>query len=244
LLQGVTWAAPCAVKEAFMSFGRIARSGFSVAFLSRAVLAVAAVQAFGVACQTPDTRPDAMGADKHREAAEVHRASAAEHEARYDPSATKVEVLGPPMAEPNIEIYNPTQSEHDAAERDLAEAKAHEKAAAQLETLEDEACAATPIAERDACPILGSVHAIVPIVGGARVQLTHKGSTLAVAAHLKCHAAFASKQGTPQIATCPLYVKGLTVEVDGDWIVMRSDSPGSADEIRRLLRGHLPHGPK
>ena len=219
-------------------------SRLGVASVSRVVLAVAALQGLGVGCQTPDTRPDAMSADKHRVAAEVHRASAVEHEARYDPSATVVQPIGPPLGEPNIEIYNPTQSEHDAAQRDLAEAKAHEQAANQLEKLEDEACTATPVAERDACPILGSVRAIVPIIGGARVQLTHKGSTLAVAAHLKCHAAFAGKQGAPQIASCPLYVKGLTVEVDGDWIVMRSDSPGSADEIRRLLREHLPHGPK
>ena len=205
------------------------------------------------ACMPRETRPSAMGADEHRDAAVEHRARAAEEERQYDPADTALRpVPGPMIASPRgeplaqepllLEEYNPTAHHESAAARERAEAQAHERAAVKLEKLEDDACAAVPAGTRASCPLFGTVLAVEPYIGGARVKLKDASTAPALVARMRCHAAFAAKLNKEERASlvdCPLYVDELKVDLDGDWIILRSSAPGAPEQLRALLRQHL-----
>ncbi len=208
-------------------------------FIELGLLAGAAVLAGFAACAT--TGPRDLNADDNRAAAAAHRARAAEEMSRYDPGAVAVQSTVTTSGQHAVEVYNPTGRNRELAARNIAEARAHEKEAARLDTLDDAACAGVPEAARAACPLLGRLAVLQPIHNGARIQLLDKSMTAASAARIRCHAAFARAHGRDGLEMCPLYVEGLRVDVDGDWIVLRSPTQGR--ELLRLLREHLPPAP-
>jgi hypothetical protein len=187
------------------------------------------------ACERP-VRPDDMSAQSHRREAAKETAAARAHIQDYDSNAVG---LAPHSAtrEPDamastavIDDYNPTTWNLQAASEHRAHAAEHERAAADLERFESSECAGLKPSVRSACPFLGPVRASEEIAGGVRVTLAPGAPIAAVAAHMRCHLAFARTRAF-EVSECPLTLRGTEIKLSAD---------GTAIEItardRRVVR--------
>lgn len=113
--------------------------------------------------------------------------------------------------------YSPVTPQKRAAEQAAkserlnAHARQHLNAAAYLEASEDAACRSTASATRAACPLLGPATSIEVIPGGVRVRFTEGASVDGILTHMRCHLAYARTNGFSDVASCPLYVRGVEV---------------------------------
>ncbi|MBS2028503.1 MAG: hypothetical protein JST54_11405 [Deltaproteobacteria bacterium] len=183
-----------------------------------------------------DVRPDDMSAAAHRDAAARDDALAAQHEARYDPSARETELAKLPGSEGAwVPVSgNATRVELEQAELHRAHARAHVDAAKALEGFEDVECRSIPRGERGACPLLGPVARVETIPVGVRITLAHPELREAVIARMRCHLAFARARAF-DVPSCPLYVRGLDIQPGQTpgAIELRGATPAAVDEIRK-----------
>jgi hypothetical protein len=182
-----------------------------------------------------------MSANAHRREAARDRAAAAEHLRKYNPSAEGTAQRGMPN-DPNNDLvmsdvaadYNPTQWHLSAAAKAKAHAAAHERAAAELEHFEDAACRPFSPAVRAACPFVGPVRAIEQLDNGVRIELAPGAPVATVAAHMRCHLAFARARGF-EIPECPLTIRAPDIRVSGDGIAVEitTRDRNAASELQR-----------
>jgi hypothetical protein len=179
-------------------------------------LAFLAVATFGAGCATGGkVNPDEMSAAQHRDEAWRERQEAREHAREYDPHATVAAPLQPvgtpgqgdPAYAPSA--YNPTEQHLRQADEHRAHARQHEKAAQALERFEAAECRGFPPSVRAACPLLNPVTRIDDVAGGVRVTFMPGTRVDAVAAHMRCHQAYARARAFEENATCPLYMQGV-----------------------------------
>lgn len=202
-----------------------------------ACLAFTGIGGFG--CQRP-VRADDMSAVAHRSEAEKERAAADAHLRRYDPQAQVQVPRGvarDPEAVAAVDVvadYNPTLWNLDAAARHKAHAAEHERAAKELDRFEAEECKGFRPGVRAACPFLGPVRSTELIPDGVRVRLAEGVPVRTVAAHMRCHLAFARTRAF-QVSECPLMLRGAEVNLtaDGTGIDVTSHDRSTAQELRK-----------
>ena len=211
--------------------------------VSRIVLALGTALTLGGASCSHEVKPDSMSAEAHEQQAQAETAKAQGEVARASRDAPP---LPNPTVEPNnpqgyyypVDSYNPA-AEHLARARQLEEhAREHRAAAAKLEVFADNECRGFPPETRASCPMLGSVQQIYDIKNGVRVLFTPKTRVEAVAAHMRCHQAYAQMYGFQTVEDCPLYVKGLQIRAtdDGKAIDLTASDPRVVDTIRARTR--------
>ena len=211
---------------------------------SRSSLALGASALFGIIACSHEVKPDTMSAAEHEQQARSDNAKAQAEVAR----ATRE---SPPLPNPTVQpqnnpegyyypvdTYNPA-ADHLVRARQLEEhAREHRAAAAKLETFVQDECRGFPPETRASCPMLGPVEQIRDIPDGVRVAFKANTRVDAVAAHMRCHFAYAQAYGFDTVADCPLYVKGLQIRVsdDGKAIELTSRNPRTIDVIRARTR--------
>jgi len=195
------------------------------------------------ACATAGTRPEDMSAAEHRDHAEMERAEAADASASYDPLATRaVRVTGDPtdFFTYDVEIYNPTLTYKDAAERHQRAAEEHAAAAEALESFEDAQCRQLPPQVRVECPLLGQVRAAHDVADGVEVTLAEGVPKEAFMAHVQCHLAFSHTAGHEGMDACPLFLHGVeATEGEGQVVRFTVDDADAVPELRRRMATHV-----
>jgi hypothetical protein len=190
-------------------------------------------------------RPDDLSAEEHRAEADRQDEAASKEMARYDPKAEAARDALPPAnlpeeAQPDLYFtYNPTAAHERAAERHMRLAWAHREAAVRLEKFEDEACAGVPLEARASCPLVTARVAVVEETPrGVRLHLRANANGQRVLAQMQCHLAFARSEGFPDGASCPLYIKGVSIGLqdNGRVIEVRGDGAQTARRIRHEAR--------
>jgi hypothetical protein len=196
------------------------------------ILLGASTLAFVFSCARP-VRPDDMSALAHRQVAARDYYAAAAERKQYDPDA-RATAHGAAPLDP-IATYNPTQLHLRRAASLAAHAREHEAAAAELEAFEDAECGGFSIGVRAACPVLGPIASVEDLADGVRLHLAEGAPVLAVAAHMRCHFAYARARGFERVADCPLYVKGIEIRPtsDGRAIDLTSADDAAVRELRR-----------
>lgn len=201
---------------------------------------LAALAAIGAlaACAPRSVKPDDMGARAHRAAALDDHAKAAVEARAYDPAkqVKTVEVVINGSSEAVVKSEsNPTQSHLDAAAALTAHAKAHERAAAELEGDETRECVGVAVSARTACPWLGALARSEDIPEGVRLRPADGATIERLASTMRCHYAFAEARGFDETVSCPLYFKGVRLQLssDGSGVEVVGDTTGVAREIQR-----------
>ncbi len=188
------------------------------------------------ACTRP-VRTDDMSMQAHRGEVSRERAAAAAHAHEFDPDAKAVRTGGPAASintNDTFSDYNPTTWHLKAADRHTAHALEHERAAAELGASEDQECRRFSPAVRAACPFMGPIRSVEDIEGGVRVHLAAGAPIAAVAAHMRCHFAFARGRAFA-VSDCPLTLRGTDVRIsaDGTGIDVTSRDRKTISELRR-----------
>ena len=196
----------------------------TIATFARIVsLALCAVSCATTSPPASTVRPEDMSAAAHREEAARERARADDAYARWQPgariplpAAPAGSVDGPRMYPIDLYPYNPTDRALADAERHLRHAREHEAAAVALEGFEEAECRDFAPKARAACPLLGPVASIEDRADGVRFVLAVGAPVAAIAAHMRCHLAFARARGYADGADCPLYMRGVEIAVSPD----------------------------
>ncbi|MGA9524177.1 MAG: hypothetical protein WBV82_22135 [Myxococcaceae bacterium] len=201
---------------------------------------IAAVSALGlglvVGCA--HTRPDAMSADAHQRESLEHRRQAIEASTQYDPDARSVG-FGQDTGDRNLVVYNPTERHLKATETHRAHADAHARAAAALRESEAAACGTIPEEARAACPLLSPhVARVVETLRGIELELKPDAPAQELVSRMRCHLEHSRVEGFPEEdgESCPLYLRGSTIALDGNAIEISGSSPKMAAEIRSDAR--------
>jgi hypothetical protein len=188
-------------------------------------------------CAAPRVKLDEMSAAEHRREAARERAKADDHLVRYDPHAVE-QMPGTRTLPGTIAIdfhapFNPTVVQVEAADKHMLHAAEHERAAAALETFEDQACAGVPVRERASCPVLHPLRTEA-LADGVRYVLAGDAPLAELVARMRCHLAYARKLAYAKPASCPLYVKGVEIHPakDAHAIEVTSTSRAVAAEIQ------------
>ena len=191
-----------------------------------------------------EVRPDSLSAEEHRQAAgkELTQAHTETIKASVSPPLPPprlaVTAENPADYAYPLDLYNPAEAHMMRARQLEAHAHQHEAAARKLEAFVENECKGLPPQTRAACPMLGPVSQIVDVPGGVRVDFTPHTRVDAVAAHMRCHFAYAQAHGFDTLVDCPLYVRGLKIHVtdDGKAIELTSQDAATADVIRARSR--------
>lgn len=191
---------------------------------ARHLLVAAGVSSVLLGCaSTPGARPEDMSAQAHEEEAAKHAQVAQEHDAEYDPNATRTNVGGGVTSGSDFPAYeadyNPTEGHRVAAERHRKHAADHAAAAEALARSEEDACKSIAPASRASCPLLGPVVAVEDIPTGVRISLRKGTDVEAFVEHVRCHLAFANTRGREGMDHCPLYLPGIQVRRVGTLVV-------------------------
>jgi hypothetical protein len=130
-----------------------------------------------------------------------------------------------------------SESAHSATPSSLhsaEHARQHAATAEELEHFEERECAGIPSRERGACPVLSS-SAIKVLPSGIRVHVADPDQIDATVRLMRCHLAYARARGFERVAECPLYLRGVEIELsaDGDAVELTSSDPEVAQEIMR-----------
>jgi hypothetical protein len=201
-----------------------------------------------LACGGPQqVNPGETTAAGHRAEADKERDVAATHLRRYRDAKKTPEgkgtywVRGPFADAPHfpVSVYDPARQEIDAADWHFTHAEAHEKAARELERFEEEECRYFPAESRSACPLLGPAVAYREVPRGVEVTFAKGVPGVAIAAHMRCHQAYARARGYDP--GCPLFIKGLEIEVTVDDNVVHITTDDGADvmELRARARKQI-----
>lgn len=209
---------------------------------SIALIAVASASLF-TSCATDDgTRPDDMSAAEHQAAATAADAEANRHRAMPDPD------IAPTITHPisgaservwEPDVYSPTRMHDEMAVQQRVLASQHRAAARALESFEEEECAAFPAPTRAACPLLGPVTSTEQVPHGVRLRIAAGVPVAAVAAHARCHVAFARAHGYEGMDACPLYLKGVRVESGEGYVDLLVEDDEVLAELRQRAGGHV-----
>ena len=185
-------------------------------------------------------RTGEMGAQAHRRAAADERAAAREHVSQWDAGA-RMPAVTPELLADEVILdsaiwFDPRGWHLDEAQRHAARARAHEDAAQELEAFEARACADVPDESRGLCYVLGPVSELRDVEGGVSIRFAEGADLAAVAAHLRCHYAWARARGFDEAAVCPLDVPDVRFEVEGASILVLGDDARTVEAIRRRAR--------
>ena len=181
-----------------------------------------------------------MSAEEHREHAAKERAKADVHSDRYDPNAGEEIGTGGPFGYGyGVSVYNPTGHHATEAAEHRSHAEAHEAAAAALESFEDEACKELPPKTRAVCPLLGQIDGAKNVSDGVAVIPSSAVNREALVAHMRCHLAYAATGGFEGMDSCPLYVKGVTLEDDGSNLVLHAPDAAGAKAVQSRTATHV-----
>jgi hypothetical protein len=194
----------------------------------------------------PGVKPDDMSASDHRAAAQHERKLAQESADRYDPAAARSTALPPPNNNPTgsdtnvvypTAVYNPTEGWLRDADKHREHARQHERAAATLERFEEAECREFPERTRAACPLLGPVTQIDDVSRGVRVTFAPAVRVDAVAAHMRCHYAYARSHAFDERVSCPMYMPGIGIRQSGEHAVeLTAPDAAHVDELRARSR--------
>lgn len=211
---------------------------------------LAALLATGCASSTPGAQPEDMSAEQHRAEAEAHEAEAKAHEAQFDPGASQVK--GGPIR-PNWgrvgntsvdwRTYNPTGQHLTHAAQHKGHAEDHRAAAAALEKSELELCAPVPVPIRAVCPLESQIKEVAVISEGVRLTIDAGVQPAALLAHARCHAAVGASLGRDGMDGCPLYLKGLEMDLteDGSALEIRASDAAVRAALQGRARALLEH---
>jgi hypothetical protein len=201
---------------------------FAATFAATSAVAFVAL----AACATP------MSAEEHRALAEQEEQRAADHAARYDPGARALRVTTVPDDNtPQVDAYNPTHYELDAAAGHTKSAERHRKAARALEQSEDQACVGVAPAARSACPLLFPT-TVEDTPRGVRVTFASEADAERAAAVIRCQQAFAQTRAFEDLPTCALYAPGLKLEQKGAVLELAAKDEADVERLRDNIRGH------
>lgn len=187
-----------------------------------------------------EVRPDSLSAEQHRQVADKELKQAHTEAIR----ATVAPPIPVPAVAPYevptypIEVYNPGEQHMMRARQLEAHARQHQAAASKLEAFVQDECKGLPPETRAVCPMLGPVSQLSDIPGGVRIWFTPRTRVDAVAAHMRCHFAYAQAHGFDTLIDCPLYVRGLHIQLsdDGKAIDLTSQDAATAGTIRARAR--------
>lgn len=212
---------------------------------------------------TPGAKPHDMSVAGHEQAAADAEAAARQHVKQYDVAASVdrswCRAAGNDPTLVSCWEANPPREHLVEAERMRKAAADHRAASQALRDAEASACAGIAEADRDVSPLQrpavvtgveelrtsGSARAGIPgrLVGAAVIVRAVPGLTREYLQVLvSCHVARNASMGhsMPEMATCPLAVKGATAAVEsayGGFVVeVRSDDSEAATEILRRAR--------
>ncbi len=176
-----------------------------------------------------------MSAEAHRAEAERERAEA-ERQMRLSQSSLPApqRLSDVPYG---VTLYPTKHASLDAysAEAHLDHARAHEQAATALEAFEDIECRNIPPKARSGCPMVGPIAHLENIRDGVRLDLGPAAVPSEVVALMRCHLAFARARGFPASVDCPLYIRGVEINLsqDGRAIEIRGRTTAVVDEVQR-----------
>jgi hypothetical protein len=188
---------------------------------------------------------DGRSASEHRAAAAQDELKASGEEQQYQanaPSASSYPGGMDPFggATPNtLQVYNPTAGHLLAADRHLREAHQESKAAAALDSFEDQACLGESREVRRSCPLIrAKVERVEESPRGVRLHLFPAADGAEVLREMRCHLAYARTLAFKDVPPCPLYARGVTVELDAaaHVIEVRGDGAPGAEHVRRDAR--------
>ena len=128
-----------------------------------------------------------------------------------------------------------------AAEGHAKAAAEHAAAAEELAQFDGLKCRHMPPRGRALCPLLGNLKSVEPIVGGARIRFVENGYFDILVMHILCHRQFADARGRASMERCPLYLPSVTVDVEGEAVILKT-TPEQSGELVELLQHHLPGG--
>ena len=223
---------------------KIANNGLSLRWWASCIALIGLSLLVACSSQAAGTNPDDMSAEEHQAAAEAHEATAEKHAEDYDPEAR---TAGPPVSDDpfrgavyGLETYNPTEYHHRMSERHQDHARQHREAGETLLAFEEESCGKFPAETRAECPLMGQVQAVEDVDGGVQLNFREGVSLAAVEAHMKCHFAYARTQGYEGMDSCPLYLRGLSIESDAESHTVTVTTTDSAvvESLRQRSREH------
>jgi hypothetical protein len=187
---------------------------------SSVLAGIVLVAACATTSSTGPASSDDLSAAEHRKIATAERARADDAYARWEPGSrvplptTPGSTTDAPRMFPiDLFPYNPTDRALADAEWHLRHAREHEAAAAALEGFEDAQCREIPAKARAACPLLGPVATIDDRLDGVRITFATDADVDAIVAHMRCHLAFARAKGFGDAGDCPLYMRGVEINV-------------------------------
>ena len=197
----------------------------------------------GVGCagRQKAARNEGMSAEAHEQAAAKLVARANDEQDVTVREAPPPNLVANPTGNPRGYYYpvNPSVpvENHARAERLERHAQQHLAIATGMKVFEEDACREVPASERAACPLLGPVAFIEDVSGGVRVHFTENANVDSIAAEIRCHLAYARARGFQDVASCPLYVRGLAMNRSGgDTVDLVSAQPAVAAEVRKRAR--------
>lgn len=182
-----------------------------------------------------------MSAAEHREHARAEDEQAAAHEAQYDPDAEHQTMVGSTDSTFAFDIvtYNPTEGHREEASAHREHGAAHRKAAAALERFEEAECAQFPPSTRGVCPLIGQVAGVENVADGVQITIADRANREAIVAHARCHLAFAATHGFEGMPTCPLYVKGVSIQDQDGKLRLRVDESEDVGAVQRRTAAHV-----
>lgn len=179
------------------------------------------VAVLSLACASNQVRPESESAAAHHADAAHERAEADAQRRQYDPKRTEEQTIaGPGGTSEAITVdsapYNPTEWHLHKADALTSHARAHESAAAQLQSFEAEECRGVSRGARAACPFTGPIARVDDIDGGVRMIFVDASQVDSVVAQMRCHFAWARARGFTQLPDCPIYIKGIDIHRSSD----------------------------
>lgn len=189
-------------------------------------------------------RPDSMSAEEHRQQAdkdlkqahtEVVRAAVAPP---IPPPPLGVSATNPVGYAYPLDVNTPSEAHLMRARQLEVHAHQHQNAAKQLEGSVQDECKGLAPETRASCPMLGPVTQVADVAGGVKVTFAPQARVESVAAQMRCHFAYAQAHGFDTLIDCPLYVRGLKIQVtdDGQAIELTGPDARTAEVIRARSR--------
>lgn len=191
-----------------------------------------------------EVRPDDMTVEAHHAAARNETIQARQEMAKaaFDSPGRESSNVGmipelyiSPDATPDL-AFDPGVQARSLMKR----ARAHERAAAELEGQEAEACKTIPETQRNTCPALGPVADVRDVDGGVRLRLADRERANDVLPLLRCAAAHAMAHGPSDRCGGAPSLRGVEFREtpDPQAIEVVGQSRVVSAEIRKLFHGN------
>ena len=177
---------------------------------------------FVVACGASSTRPEAMSAKAHEEAAETSETRADLEDVRFS---------GGTLSGASAVTYSggAAQAAHAAAHRKAAKTL-HENERAACEGISNDGRATCPLMEHKVLEVQETSKGVRVVYEGADPERLRK--------HVACHHAFGAREGREGMPGCPLYSKALRTKVEahekGATLDLESDDEATVKRVRSI----------